>query len=465
MKALKKGTAGKMKEYDVIVIGSGSGLRIANEAVFDGFKTALVDKGPLGGTCLNLGCIPSKMLIYPSDVAVEIKESEKLGLKSQLRKVDFKFIMERMRKLVEGSRKKIRKGIKELKNLDFYEGEGHFVDDYTIEVNGNKLKGKKIFIVSGARPLVPPIEGIEEVGFLNNESVLRISKQPESVIIIGGGYVGVEYAHFFSGIGTKVTLFEVNDRLIASEEPEICKLLKERLGKRVDIHTGTKIIEVKKKGSKVAVVAKGKRGKKEFTAEKIMLAAGRKPNSDLVRVKNTGVKTDKRGYIKVNSYLETSKKNIWAVGDAIGKQMFKHVANKEAEIAWHNASHKKRRRVDYSAAPHAVFSNPQVASVGMKEKEAKKEHKIVVGKAHYSDVAKGEAMAEKEGFAKAIVEKKTGKMLGFHVIGPWASILIQEVVTAMANNLTAEDIMNSMHIHPALSEVITAALRNSENAP
>jgi len=453
---------GIMKKYDVIVIGSGCGMIIIEEALSHDLNVALVDKGPLGGTCANLGCIPSKMLIFAADRIAEIQESKKLGIEAGIRNIDFGFIMERMRKFVRENQEHMRQGLSHAENLDFYEGEGHFVDDYTIEVNGEKIKGDKIFIAAGSQPLIPPIKGLDSVDFLTNETVLQLKERPESLIIIGGGYIAVEYGHFFAAMGTKVTILEMADRLVLAEEPEIAEALKKELGRRMDVYTDVRAEEVKKNGRGVTVIATDAKGgvKKEFTAQRILVAVGRRSNADLLRVENTDVEVDKRGFVKVNEYLETTKKNIFAVGDINGQQMFTHVANVEASLAADNAIHGSKIRMDYSAAPHAVYSHPQIASVGMTEEAARKAHKILVGRAKYSDVAKGEAMMEENGFAKAVVEADTGKILGFHIIGPYAPILIQEVINVMASGGGIDQIQRGMHIHPAITELIPVVLNN-----
>lgn len=452
-----------MKEYDIIVIGSGSGMEIVEKALSQGLKVALVDKGPLGGTCLNVGCIPSKMLIYPADRIAEIQEAKKLGINADIKSIDFDSIMKRMRKNVKQNQSHMKQGIKQTKNLDFYDGEGHFVDDYILKIKNNKIKGKKIFIVSGARLLVPPIKGIDNIDYLTNENVLELEKRPKSIIMIGGGYIAAEYGHFFASMGTEVTILGRNQRLVPNEEPEVSDLLRKKMQERMKVYTNTEAVEVKKENKEFVVVGKDRKtGKqKQLKAEKVMMATGRKSNADLLKVKNTGLEIDKRGFIKVNDYLETSKPNIWAFGDAIGKHMFKHVANAEAEYAWHNSiGHHKKMKFDYSAVPYAIFSHPQIAGVGMTQEQAQKKHKILVGAAKYSDVAKGEAMMEQESFAKAIVDKETGKILGFHIMGPYAPILIQEVVNTMANKQEFISIGKAMHIHPALPEIILEALSN-----
>jgi mycothione reductase len=302
------------------------------------------------------------------------------------------------------------------------------------------------------------------VAYLTNETVLELKERPESLIIIGGGYIAAEYGHFFAAMGTKVTILEMAGRLVLAEEPEISELLKKELSQRMDVYTGVRAEEVKPDGKGVTVIVDDvKEGKKkQFTAQQILVAVGRTSNADLLKAEKTGVELDKRGFIRVNEYLETSMKNIYAVGDIIGQQMFTHVANREATIAAHNAIHDTRLKMDYSATPHAVYSHPQIASVGMTEEKARQKHKVLIGKAKYSDVAQGQAMMEESGFAKAIVEAKTEKILGFHIIGPHAPILIQEVINVMAAGGKISHLEAGMHIHPAIPELILRTLVNLE---
>ena len=456
-----------MKTYDVIVVGSGAGAIILDEASSKGLKVAMVDKGPLiGGTCLNWGCIPSKMLIYTADRIVEIKEAKKLGIEAEVKNIDFHSVMERMRKSRQDSQAHIRQALKESENLDFYEGEGYFVGDRLLEVNGEKLKGERIFIASGSRPFIPPIKGSENVDYLTNESVLELKKSPDSLIIIGGGYIAVEFGHFFGAMGTDVTILEMADRLVLFEELEISELLKSALSKRMKVYTNALVEEVKESESGVAVVTKntntGKR--KEFAAQRIMIAVGRSSNADILKVENTGVETDKRGFIKVNEYLETNQKDIFAIGDANGQQMFRHMANREAEIVAQNAFYGARIKVDYSAVPHAVYSYPQIASVGLTEAKAREDYDILVGRMQFFNIAKGKAMMEKRGFAKAIVEKDSSRILGFHIVGPYAPELIQEVVNSMTSGGGMDELEQGIHIHPALSELVQYTLNSLEES-
>lgn len=459
-----------MKEYDVIVIGSGAGMLVVEGALSQDLTVALVDRGPLGGTCLNLGCIPSKLLIYPADRIAAIQEAEKLGISAQVSHVDFAAIMDRMQRTVQEGQEQMRRGIRSTRNLDFYEAEAHFTGEYTLDVQGKRIKGERIFIACGARPAIPPIKGIDTIDYLTNESVLKLQTLPKSMIILGGGYIAAEYGHFFAAMGTAVTIVQRRDRLVPTEEPEVAELLTRKLAERLSIALNTSVTEVQQTAT--GYTASGTdtvTGEaKEFTAEQIMIATGRRSNADILRVEQTGVATDARGFLTVNEYLETSKEKIWAFGDAIGKQMFRHAANREALIAWHNRSAADagdKVKMDYRAIPHAVFSHPQIASVGLTEAEARKAgHTILVGHAHYADIAKGEAMQEHESFAKAIVDKDTNRILGFHLIGPQAPTLIQEVINVMANNQPYLALGRGIHIHPALPELILVTLQNLREA-
>ena len=451
-----------MKEYDVIVIGSGAGMLIVERAVAAGLTVALVEKGLLGGTCLNVGCIPSKMLIHPADRVAEIGEAGKLGIAAKVTRIDFAGILERTRTMIAADRDQMQRGIERTRNLDLYRGDGVFTDDYTIAVNEKQLRGERIFVATGARPVIPQIEGINEVDYLTNENLFDLKERPESLVIVGGGYIATEYGHFFAAMGTDVTIIQRGDRLLRHEEPEIAALLEHELARRMTIVTGTEVSAVRQKGKYCVVIAQDRNtgDAREFPVEKVMIAVGRRSNADRLHVERTGVETNDRGFITVNDYFETSTERIWAFGDAIGKYMFRHAANEEAQVAWHNSMHAEPVKMNYRAIPHAVYSWPQIASVGMSEEQARKDHEIMVGTARYAEVAKGLAMRDEKSFAKAIVDRESNRILGFHIIGPYAPILIQEVIQIMADDRDYRALGRGIHIHPAMPEVILATLRN-----
>lgn len=449
-----------MEEFDVLVIGSGSGMLVASAAVEAGFKVALVEGGKMGGTCINVGCVPSKMLIHPADIITGIVEAEKLGIKATVTQVDFQNIINRMHALVTHDTSHQAAAVQATPEMTWFKEHGEFISDYTMQVGAHTIKAKVTYICSGARTALPLIKGIEGIEYLTSDTVLQLQAQPKSIIIVGGGYIGMEYGHFFSAIGTKTTIIQRADRVLPEEEPEVSDLLRSQIEKRMELFTGYEALEVKQEGSMKTLVtrSRGDGTQREFTAEALMVATGRVSNADLLKPEKTGVKLDEHGFIQVNEYLETTKKHIYAFGDAIGKQMFKHSANYEAGVVWHNSTHDHKLPMDFSATPHGVFTHPQIAAVGLKEEEAKKHYNILIGKALYRETAMGNAMGNPEGFVKVIVEKETGKILGAHIIGPEAVLLIQEITDAMVTPPgDYGPIARGMHIHPALNEVVQNA--------
>jgi mycothione reductase len=457
-----------MERFDVLVVGSGSGMLVASAAVEQGLKVALVEHGKMGGTCINVGCVPSKMLIYPADVIASIRDSKKIGVNATVNSVDFNNIMTRMHDLVNHDSGHQASAVQATPDLTWFKETGHFISDYTMQVSNQTISARMIFIVSGARTTIPPIKGIENVSYLTSDTALELQTIPKSILIVGGGYVGMEYGHFFSSIGVKTTIIQRPNRILPDEDPEISDLLRSQIEGKMQIFTSYEAVEAKQEGNTKTLIAKNRQNGnfQEFSAEAILIAAGRSSNADTLKPEKTGVKINDKGFISVNEYLETSKKNIWAFGDAIGKLMFKHVANYEAGVAWHNANHDHKTKIDYAAAPHAVFTHPQVASVGLKQEEAKEQHyKVLIGKAFYKDTAMGAAMGFPEGFVKVVVEQETGKILGAHIIGYEAAILIQEIVNAMVSEGgNFSPIARGIHIHPALSEVVQNAFGNLQPA-
>ena len=453
---------GKIKTYDVIVIGSGSGGSIVDAALGQGLSVALIDKGPLGGTCANVGCIPSKMLTVPADRIVEIREAGKMGIVADVRQTDFTAIMERMRRPRAHTQHQMREALRHAHDLDFYEAEGHFADAHTLQVGKQRIRGHQIFVVAGARPEIPPASGLDQVDYLTNDSVFDLHEQPSSMVIIGGGYIACELGHFFAAVGTEVTIVQRNERLVPAEEPEISQLLQQKMSERMRILTSTEVVAVQQDRRGIVVVGEDRHAGApvQISGQRILVAAGRRSNADQLQVVNAGIETDPRGYIQVNEYLETNVPNIWAFGDATGKHMFKHTANREAVIAWHNSQHGHKVPMDYRAVPHAVFTYPQIASVGLTEAAARVDRDVLVGRARYDDVAYGMALVEEDGFAKAVVDAENEEILGFHIIGPHAAILIQEVVNAMATGSPAVELGRGLHTHPALSELVLSALNN-----
>jgi len=452
-----------MKKYDIIAFGTGSAMNIVSEAfsLNPNYRVAVIENENVGGICLTRGCIPSKMLLYPAEVIHETKRLGIFGIDAKIKKINFNQIITRVRESIMHESKTIEANLKAFPKIDLYQTTGEFVDDYTVKVGDEVIKGDKILLCIGSRPLIPPIKGLKEVGYITNKDILNLKSQPKSLAIIGGGYIAAEFGFFFNMMGTKVTIIEMLPRMVSTEEPEISELLKRDFEKQgITVMTNHKAVEVTKKNGKKIIVAENTQtgDTVEVAADEILVAAGRKSNADITKVEKTGVKTDKNGWIIVNDYFETTKPNIWACGDALGRYMFKHVANYESQLVFYNAFLGKKVKPDYHAVPHAIFTYPEIASVGMKQEEAMKNHDILIGYYPYEQTAKGEAMALKDYFVKVIVEKETYKILGAHIIGPHASILMQEIINLMyTREQTAIPIFEGMHIHPALSEVVERA--------
>ncbi len=454
-----------MQEFDLIVIGAGSGLDVAADAADAGLKVAIVEDGPLGGTCLNRGCIPSKIIIKSAEVADTINHAQKFGLNASLKKIDLKKITTRASSLVDADAQAIEQGVEATKNQTLFKGKGQFIAPSVIEVNGEQITAKKIVIAAGARPTIPKIAGLDKVPFLTSTEALRLTKLPESMIIIGGGYIAAELGYFYAALGTKVTILQRNKLLIPREDVDVAKVFSELWKEKGDAFFNTEITNVAQKGKKCTVAFRSNNQTKKISAEKILIATGVTPNSDTLDIEKSGVQITDHGFIKVNKYMETSIKNIWALGDIAGVFMFKHSANQEAEYVLEAILKQKKtvlpaKAIDYYPMPHAIFSSPQIAGVGLTEQEAEEQKRnYVIGKYEYRMTGMGAALAEENGFVKFIVDKKTKEILGCHILGPEASSLIHEVCVAMkADRKRALDIIrNTIHIHPALSEVVQRA--------
>ena len=456
-----------MKEYDVIAIGSGSSMNIVSAMMNkdENLKVALIDKDEPGGICLTRGCIPSKMLLYPAELRRMAEKGPELGINISIKSVDFGKVMKRMHEHIDPTIASIRKGLTNSPNIDYYTDVAEFIAPYTLKVGNETIKSSLIFLCIGSEIGIPPIQNIEDVGYLTSDTVLKMTKLPDSITIVGGGYIAAEYGHFFSAMGAKVTILGRNTHFIPQEEPEVSWLVKREMSKHMTILTNHEVISAEKGGlgGKKKLIARDRKTGKEvkIASDEIIIATGRVPNTDILHPEKAGIKVDEKGWIEVNEYLQTSQPGIWAFGDATGKHLFKHVANYESAVVYRNAVHNIKEKVDYHAVPSAVFSYPEIASVGMREKEAIAkygENMISIGFQKYEDTAKGEAMLARDYFVKVIVENKDNKILGAHIIGPNASILIQEIINLMYTDSQSYDpIYNGMHIHPALSEVVERA--------
>ena len=442
-----------MKEYDLIVIGAGSGLDVASAMHSKGKKVALIEPGPLGGTCLNRGCIPSKMLIHRAEIASEIQESEKFGIEASIQDIDFQGMIKEVNENVSEDSKAIESGIENADNYDLYHFEASFVEDKVIEVDGEELTAEKILISAGSRPFIPPVEGIEEVDYLTSKDALELEERPGSLIIVGGGYIAAEMAFFYSEMGVEVTIVERGEKLLKREDKEVSEKFTELAEERYNVILEASAEKLEEEGNqKIAHLDNGE----TVEADEILIATGRRPNTDRLNLKeNTSIELTDRGFIEADEGMRTSVEGVYTLGDIAENFMFKHSANYEASIVYKNMSGMDVD-ADFSAMPHAVFTKPQTAGVGKTEQELEEEgleyRKSVY---QYENTGMGQALKEEDGFVKVLTQED--EILGVHIIGPEASTLIHEVLPMMRSGGGVSEIKDTIHIHPALSEVVGRA--------
>jgi len=449
------------KNYDVIVIGAGSGLRVASALAQKELSVAVVEEGPMGGTCLNRGCIPSKIIIHTADMVEEIRRAKEFGINVEYKGVNFESIINRATTIIDTDALGIEEGLRSSKNITLYKTRGEFIDNKTVKVGDETITGERILIAAGSRPFVPPIPGLKEAGYITSDEALRLQKQPKRMVVVGGGYISTELGHFFGTLGTEITVIETVPLLIAREDKEVAELFTKLFSQKHKVLLEHKVKGIEKSASAKVVVAEDKDGNEvRVETDEILVTTGRKSNTDILKIENTDVHITERGNIITNEFMETNVPNVWALGDIVGKAPFKHGANKEAEVVLAHMLGEAKVAMDYTIMPHAIFSSPQVAGVGLTEEEVKAKNILYrIGKKMYEQTGMGQAIQEHDGFVKFIIGTQDEKILGCHIIGPHASILIHEVVVAMTKtDGTVSSIRDAIHIHPALSEVVQRAL-------
>lgn len=442
--------------FDLIIVGSGSGNSVP-EYLADR-KIAIVERDVFGGTCLNRGCIPSKMFVLPADVAEEARHSERLGIDVTFNGADWVAIRDR----VFGRIDPISAGGREYRasgspNVTLIEGTARFVGARRLDIGGRHVTAPAILVAAGSRPVVPPIPGLVETGFHTSDSIMRLDALPGRLGIIGGGYIAVEMGHVFSALGSQVTLFNRSDRLLRHHDEEVSLQFTELFGNRVDLHLEQIPTKIERRDG--VIVVQSSDG--EIEVDELLVATGREPNSDLLSVEEGGINCHRHGTIVVDEQMRTSAEGVWAIGDIANDFQLKHVANAEASVAFWNIAHPDEpRTIDYKAVPAAVFSNPQVAAVGPTEKQARAaDLDIVVGRRSYGGTAYGWALADETSFAKILVDRASGLIVGGHILGPQAATLVQPLIQAIQFDQTAADVAHGQFwIHPALTEVVENAL-------
>ncbi|MBY4273886.1 mycothione reductase [Rhodococcus fascians] len=454
------------EHFDVVIIGSGSGNSIVDQR-FDDKKVALIEENStFGGTCLNVGCIPTKMYVYAAEVARTVRDSAKYGIDAHVDAVRWSDIVERVfgriDPISEGGKRYRAEGSP---NVTLFQGHASFVGPRTIDTGtGTTITADRIVIAAGSRPIVPQSIRDSGVDYHTNNDVMRLPALPEHLVILGSGYIAAEFAHVFSALGSKVSIVARKDSLLRALDADIAKRFTELARAKWDVHLDS--------GDTHGISEGGQHGVELVDGTKVLgdaflVAVGRQPNGDRLNLGAAGIELDDEGRIVVDEFGRTTAEGVFALGDVSSPYQLKHVANQEARVvqynllqdAWHGDT-SALRTYDHRFVPAAVFTDPQIAEVGMTEEQARDAGlDITVKVQNYGDVAFGWAMEDSEGLCKIIAEKGTGKILGAHIIGAQAPTLIQPLIQAMSFGLSAQDMARGQYwIHPGLPEVVENAL-------
>ncbi len=452
-----------MKKFDFVILGGGAtAFAAAIRANRLGKKTAMINDGlPLGGTCVNVGCVPSKALIHAAHLLHQTKNHGVPGISLNVGKFSFKDVIADELSLVDEMRSdKYESVLKHLKNVTLFEGNGSFVDEHTIEVNGEQVYGEKILIATGSTAHSIPAKGLKDVGYLTHIEALRLEKQPKSLIVIGAGPLGLEFAQAFARFGTKVTILQRGDRIMPPAEPELTRRLQEILeSEGIEIFTGTNVSEVQKdKNLKVVLFEQGEK-MLSVSAEEILIAAGKTPHTEGIGLDSIGVELTDRNAIIVNEFYQTALPHIYAAGDVAALPLrMETTAGKEGTYVAENALAGKTHTVDYNKVPWTVFTDPELAGVGPTDAEVNKQGiKCSCRTISFEMVPKAHIIKDTRGLIKLIVNDETRQVLGIHILAPHAGDLIAQAMTVVENNMTIDDLVDSVPMFPTLSEAIKIA--------
>ena len=449
-----------VQQFDLMIVGAGSGNTIPGPD-HAGWTIAMIEKDKFGGTCLNRGCIPSKMLIHAADVAETIHTAAPFGITARIERLDWDRITGRVWQRIDPLAEAGEQWRHTQPNTTVFKGEARFIGEKTLEVNGQHLTAPRVILAAGSRPAIPDIPGLDQVVYYTSDTVMRLPQQPQRMAILGGGYIGAELGHLFGALGTEITLIHRGDRLLPREDEEISQRFTDLYARRFTVFLHTQVQRVRQQADTITLDLPVAGRLQQVTCDVLLLAVGRIPNSDLLDVARAGIAVDAQGRVVTNVYHETNVPGIWALGDITSPHQLKHAANAEARTVAYNVAHPTTpRRSNDFAMPHAVFASPQVASVGLTEQQAQAQGgPYMVGKRAYSATAYGWAIEDTESFVKLLAHADTRQVLGAHIIGPHAALLLQPLVNAMRFGETVDQLAHdTFYIHPALTEVVEQAL-------
>jgi mycothione reductase len=448
-----------MDDYDLVIVGAGSGNMLPTTGL-DGMRVAIIEHDRFGGTCLNRGCIPSKMLVYAAEVAENVRHADRYGIGAELVGADWPAIRDRVFGRIDPISEQAV-ALRRRNGVDVYLDEARFVGPRLLDVGGQRLRAECIVLAVGSRPRVPEIVGLTEVPFHTSDTIMRVAKLPASMVVVGGGYVAAEMSHVFGAFGTEITIVNRGSRLLQALDDDVAQRFTERYSRRFDVRLATRVEFVERTRHGVAVHLQDEVGPRVVEAETLLIATGRTPNSDVLDVAAGRIAIDEHGNVVTDDTYATSVPGVWAIGDLANHLQLKHLANAEMSLVLHNVLHPDQlRRANFPVMPSAVFADPQVATAGPSERSLREQgRRFVVARRDYSDTAYGWALEDTSSFAKLIADPATRRLLAAHIIGPQAATLIQPLIQAIYLDNTVEQLAHDvLYIHPALTEVIVQAL-------
>jgi pyruvate/2-oxoglutarate dehydrogenase complex dihydrolipoamide dehydrogenase (E3) component len=445
-----------MPQYDAIVIGSGqAGNPLSNKLADLGWAVALIEREPyLGGTCVNTGCTPTKTMVASAQVAYYARNAGKWGVRVGEVGVDLARVVARKNQVVGQSRSGLERKVAERKSLHRYRGQARFIGPHQVRVGDEVLEGERIFINTGTRPVVPPLEGLGDIDYLDNARIMELTEVPEHLLVLGGGYVGLEFGQMFRRFGSRVTVVHRQDQLLPREDADIAAALQRALeGEGIRFILGATTTRAEKQGREVALTVNAGGATETVRGSHLLVATGRRPNTDDLGLESAGVETDGRGFVRVNNRLETSAAGVWALGDVKGGPAFTHISFNDFQIVYANLVEGKAITTDNRPVPYAVFTDPQLGRVGMTEREARAAgRRLKVGTIPMTWVARAIERDETAGLMKLVVDAATDRILGASILASEGGELVQILGFVMLAGAPYTLLKGAVYIHPTLAE-------------
>ena len=451
------------KNYDSIVIGTGqSGPFLAQRLAQLGRKVAIIERGLFGGTCVNTGCIPTKTLVASARVAYMARRAAEFGVGTGAVSVDMKKVKARKDEIQRPSQEGAESRLREQKNLDVYKGQARFESSHVVAVGDDRLTAEQIFINVGGRAIVPPMPGIDQISYYTNSSIMGVDFLPEHLIVVGGSYIGLEFGQMYRRFGSKVTILQRAPHLVPREDEDVSEAIRGIVEKEgITVRTSATCISFEKRGDRILAGVDCEQDSKPAEGTHVLLAVGRKPNTDDLGLEKAGIEHDDQGYIKVDDQLRTNVPGIWALGDCNGHGGFTHTSYNDFEIVAANLLDNDQRRLSDRISAYNLYIDPPLGRVGMSEDEVRKSgRKALIGRYEMANVGRAREKSETQGFMKVLVDAETKRILGATILGVGGDEIIHSIMDVMYAKAPYTVISRAMHIHPTVSELIPTMLQN-----